>query len=121
MIKDRLKKSSVSIIAILLIFILMALPTGSEDAAIYKGTDRVKAKVLSTSEDSVISNGLIQSGEQYCKVKILGGKFKGQEANAVNMRPFVQQNEPPLCLAEPFGKVNVRPEQAEDERAGELI
>ena len=85
MIKDRLKKSSVSIIAILLIFILMALPTGYEDAAIYKGTDRVKAKVLSTSEDSVISNGLIQSGEQYCKVKILGGKFKGQEANAVNM------------------------------------
>lgn len=41
--------------------------------------------MLSTSEDSVISNGLIQSGEQYCKVKILGGKFKGQEANAVNM------------------------------------
>lgn len=38
-----------------------------------------------------------------------------------NVRPFVQQNEPPLCLAEPFGKVNVRPEQAEDERAGELI
>lgn len=44
MIKDRLKKSSVSIIAILLIFILMAAPTGYEDAAIYKGTDRVKAK-----------------------------------------------------------------------------
>ena len=36
MIKDRLKKSSVSIIAILLIFILIALPTGYEDAAIYK-------------------------------------------------------------------------------------
>ena len=85
MIKDRLKKSSVSIIAILLIFILMALPTGYEDAAIYKGTDRVKSYVLSTSEDSVIRNGLIQSGVQFCKVKILGGKFKGQEANAVNM------------------------------------
>ena len=35
MIKDRLKKSSVSIIAILLIFILMALPTGYEDAAFF--------------------------------------------------------------------------------------
>ena len=33
---DRLKKSSVSIIAVLLILILMALPTGYEDAAIYK-------------------------------------------------------------------------------------
>ena len=64
MVRDRLKKSSVSIIAILLILILIVLPTGYEDAAIYKGTDRVKAKVLSTSEDSVISNGLIQSGER---------------------------------------------------------
>lgn len=79
MIKDRLKKSSVSIIAILLIFILMALPTGYEDAAIYKGTDRVKAKVLSTSEDSVISNGLIQSGEQYCKVKYLAESLRDRK------------------------------------------
>lgn len=71
--------------AILLILILMALPTGYEDAAIYKGTDRVKAKVLSTDESTVKSSGLIQSGEQYCQVELLGGKFKGQEAKAVNM------------------------------------
>ena len=82
---NRLKKFSVSIIAILLIFILMALPTGYEDAAIYKGTDRVKAKVLSTDESTVRSSGLIQSGEQYCQVELLGGKFKGQETKAVNM------------------------------------
>ena len=82
---NRLKKNSVSIIAILLIFILMALPTGYEDAAIYKGTDRVKAKVLSTDESTVRSSGLIRSGEQYCQVEILGGKFKGQETKAVNM------------------------------------
>ena len=82
---NRLKKNSVSIIAILLILILMALPTGYEDAAIYKGTDRVKAKVLSTDESTVRSSGLIRSGEQYCQVEILGGKFKGQETKAVNM------------------------------------
>ena len=82
---NRLKKNSVSIIAILLILILMALPTGYEDAAIYKGTDRVKAKVLSTDESTVRSSGLIQSGEQYCQVELLGGKFKGQETKAVNM------------------------------------
>ena len=82
---NRLKKNSVSIIAILLIFILMALPTGYEDAAIYKGTDRVKAKVLSTDESTVRSSGLIRSGEQYCQVELLGGKFKGQETKAVNM------------------------------------
>lgn len=82
---DRLKKSSVSIIAVLLILILMALPTGYEDAAIYKGTERVRAKVLSTDESTVKSSGLIQSGEQYCKIKILDGMFKGKEIKGVNM------------------------------------
>ena len=57
MTRDRIRKGSVSLIAILLIVILMAFPTGYEDAAIYKGTDRVRAKVLSTDESSVINNG----------------------------------------------------------------
>ena len=83
--RNMLKKNSVSLTAILLILILMALPTGYEDAAIYKGTDRVRAKVLSTDESTVKSSGLIRSGEQYCQIEILGGKFKGQETKAVNM------------------------------------
>lgn len=82
---QKLKKSSVSLLAILLIAILMALPTGYEDAAIYKGTDRVKAKILETDESTVKTSGLIQSGEQYCRVKILEGNFEGQETKAVNM------------------------------------
>mgnify|MGYP000007732270 CR=1 FL=1 len=44
--KNRLKKSSVSLIAILLMVILIVLPTGYEDAVIFKGTDKVKAKVF---------------------------------------------------------------------------
>lgn len=82
---QKIRKNSVSILALLIILILMVLPTGYEDAVIYKGTDRVRAEVLSTDESTVTNNGLIRSGEQYCKVKILGGKFKGQEVNAVNM------------------------------------
>ena len=82
---DRLKKYSVSIIAVLLTVILIALPTGYEDAVIYQGTDKVKAKVLSTDESAVRSSGLIQSGEQYCEVELLEGKFKGDETRAVNM------------------------------------
>ncbi|MDO4272898.1 MAG: YibE/F family protein [Eubacteriales bacterium] len=82
---QKLKKSSVSLLAILLIAILMALPTGYEDAVIYKGTDRVKAEILETDESTVKSSGIIQSGEQYCQVKVLEGKFKGQETKAVNM------------------------------------
>lgn len=82
---QKLKKNSVSLLAILLIFILMALPTGYEDAAIYQETDRVRAKVIKTDESTVKSSGLIQSGEQYCEVEILQGKFKGEKAKAVNM------------------------------------
>lgn len=83
--KNRLKKSSVSIVAILMMAILMVLPTGYEDAVIYKGTDKVKAKVVSTDESTVKSSGLIQSGEQFCEVELLGGKFKGKTTRAVNM------------------------------------
>ena len=61
--KNRLKKSSVSLIAILLMVILIVLPTGYEDAVIFKGTDKIKAKVVSTDESTVKSSGLIQSGE----------------------------------------------------------
>ena len=83
--KNRLKKSSVSLIAILLMVILIVLPTGYEDAVIFKGTDKVKAKVVSTDESTVKSSGLIQSGEQFCQVELLGGKFKGETTRAVNM------------------------------------
>ena len=83
--KKRLKNSSVTILAVLLIIILMILPTGYEDAAIYRGTESVRAKVLSTDESTVVSSGLIQSGEQYCQVRVLDGKFKDREAKAVNM------------------------------------
>ncbi len=83
--RSRLKNSAVSILAVMLIIILMAVPTGYEDAAIYKGTDRVRAKVLSTDESTVKSSGLILSGEQYCRLKILNGKFKGKETKGVNM------------------------------------
>lgn len=81
----KFKDYSVSLLAILLIVILIVLPTGYEDAVIYKGTDRVRAKVLETDESTVKSSGLIQSGEQYCQVEILAGKFKGETAKAVNM------------------------------------
>lgn len=82
---DRIKKSSVTLLSLLMILILIAIPTGYEDAVIYKGTDRVRAQVLETDESTVISSGLIQSGEQYCRIKILGGRFKGQETKATNM------------------------------------
>ena len=51
-----------SLVCSLLLCILMALPTGYEDAVIYQGTDRCRAEVIKTDESSVISSGLIRSG-----------------------------------------------------------
>lgn len=73
------------LICTILLCILIAIPTGYEDAVIYQGTDRCKAKVLKTDESTVIDSGLIRSGEQTCIVKLLGGRFKGQETEAYNL------------------------------------
>lgn len=65
--------------------VLLLLPTGFEDAVIYRGTERCAAEVTETNDSKIISTGLIKSGEQTCTVRFLGGKFKGQEAEGLNM------------------------------------
>lgn len=80
-----MKQRSVSLLAIVMMGVLMILPTGYEDALIYQGTERVRAEVVKTDESNIYNNGLIQSGEQDCEIKVLNGKFKGQTASAVNM------------------------------------
>lgn len=72
-------------VACVLLAVLLVIPTGYEDAVIYAGTDKCKAEVISVNDDNVISTGLIRSGEQECIVRLLGGKFKGQEADAYNL------------------------------------
>ena len=52
---------------------------------IYQGTDRCAAEVLETDESMIIDTGLVKSGEQSCRVRLLGGRFKGQETDAFNM------------------------------------
>lgn len=64
---------------------LLILPTGYEDAVIYKGTERCKAEVTAVNNDRIISTGLIRSGEQTCTVVPLNGMFKGQELEGYNM------------------------------------
>lgn len=72
------------VISLLLICVLMFLPTGYEGALIYQGTERCKAKVLETNNDTIIDTGLVRSGEQTCKIEIMEGKFKGQITNGIN-------------------------------------
>ncbi len=73
------------LLCLVLTAVLLWIPTGFEDAVIYKGTERCSAVVLETDESRVISTGLIKSGEQTCKVRFEGGMFDGQEAEGFNM------------------------------------
>lgn len=61
------------------------IPTGFEGAAIYTGSDRCAAKVISCDNSAIIDTGLIRQGEQLCRVELLGGLFKGRETDAVNL------------------------------------
>ena len=73
------------ILGFLLIIILIAIPTGYEGALIYTESEKCKAEVISTDESSVINTGLVQSGEQFCELKILDGMFEGETVEGVNM------------------------------------
>lgn len=69
---------------LLLICILIAIPTGYEDALIYKGTERAVGYVTETDNSSIITSGIIQSGEQTCTVIIENGIFEGRTLEGVN-------------------------------------
>ncbi len=72
------------LLALLLFVGLMLLPTGYEGALTYQNADRVRAEVLSTDESDVFDTGLLRTGEQRCRIKILAGQFTGRETDAVN-------------------------------------
>lgn len=72
------------IAAIILIGILIAVPTGYEDALIYQGTERAVGKVTATDNSAIKTSGLVQSGEQSCTLEIEDGIFKGRILEGVN-------------------------------------
>lgn len=73
-----------TLIAVIIIAFLIAVPTGYEDALIYKGTERAVGKVVEIDNSAIVSSGLIQSGEQSCTMEIEDGIFKGQILEGVN-------------------------------------
>ncbi len=72
------------IIGILMIAVLIAIPTGYEDALIYQGSERAVGIVTEVDNSAIKSSGLIQSGEQTCVMEIQNGPFQGQEITGVN-------------------------------------
>ena len=73
-----------TILGIFLIAILMAIPTGYEDALIYQESERATGKVIGVDNSMIKTSGLVQSGEQKCILLIQSGIFKGQKIEGVN-------------------------------------
>ncbi|OUO77584.1 hypothetical protein B5F53_13430 [Blautia sp. An249] len=72
------------LIGIMMIGILIAIPTGYEDALIYQDMERATALITKTDNSAIKSSGLIQSGEQSCTLEIQDGIFQGEEMTGVN-------------------------------------
>jgi len=83
--KDNLSYYLPVLVSLLVLIILILIPTGYEDAIIYKGTDRTSARVLNVNNDNIIDTGLVRSGEQTCTVELLDGRFKGQQVKGFNL------------------------------------
>jgi len=86
MLKFKLPQKSDLILIVLLIVlstIIVLLPNGFETQA-DKNTTRVRALVLETDNSLIIETGIIKTGTQALKIRILNGKFKGAELTAFN-------------------------------------
>lgn len=64
---------------------LWFLPTGYEDAVIYRDADHCTAQVLQTDNSSIVDMGLVHSGEQRCTLTLLNGPWKGETVTGVNL------------------------------------
>ncbi|MBS5932103.1 MAG: YibE/F family protein [Clostridiales bacterium] len=83
--KKHLIESSPVIVGLLILLVLLFIPTGFEDALLYKGTERCKVEAISVDNNNILDTGLVRSGEQTCEVKVLEGRFKGRTVQGVNV------------------------------------
>lgn len=73
------------LVCLVAIFVLLLIPTGFEDAALYKDAERCSSTVLETNDSAISDTGLVRSGEQRCTLRLEGGKFDGEIVTGVNM------------------------------------
>lgn len=85
MLKKMLTPDGIFVLMVsLLILILFFIPTGFDTNA-YPNSTRAEALILKVDNSNVFSTGgVVLQGTQICEVRILRGKFKGEEYEAYN-------------------------------------
>ncbi|MFA8433172.1 MAG: YibE/F family protein [Marinifilaceae bacterium] len=84
-INNRPKTTDIVLVSFLILFCigLIAWPS-SYDQEEKDDSVRVKALIQATDNSKVIETGIIKTGNQELKIKILSGKFKNQSVNGYN-------------------------------------
>ncbi len=85
--KELKRKLDIAFVAIVSIFciILFFVPTGFENDAQFKNTERVEAEVLTVDNSDVKHYGVSLNGTQMLKVFVKEGSFEGHEIDAQNI------------------------------------
>jgi uncharacterized membrane protein len=77
--RDLLLVGLFSVLSIL----LLRLPTGFEDR-VAKQSARAKARVVRVDDSDIQQHGMVKTGDQSVRLRIVEGRFKGQEYDANN-------------------------------------
>lgn len=83
--KEKIRYIAPVVVCFLLTIVLLLLPTGYEDIVQYQAAERCVAEVLEVDNSSIIDTGLVRSGEQCCKLRIMSGIFQGEITTGVNL------------------------------------
>ncbi|ONI39447.1 hypothetical protein AN396_08570 [Candidatus Epulonipiscium fishelsonii] len=73
-----------SIICLVIITVLLAIPTGFE-RDIYVNAEHAKVKILDVNNSKINVMGFIRQGEQTAQVEVMNGSFKGEILEGHNM------------------------------------
>ncbi len=83
--KKFLQNNIALIISGIFLIILIFIPTNYKTNSAYNGKEEVKCEVISVDNSMIRSYGIVQSGEQRCEIKLLGGTHKGEITIGVNL------------------------------------
>lgn len=83
--KKIIKSDLISIIVVCILMIIISLlPTGFSINQYFNESTRASVLILEVNNSTLYNTGIIQQGEQVCKVRILDGPFKGEETKGIN-------------------------------------
>lgn len=83
--KQFFKRNAAVLVSAILLLVLIAMPTGYEDAVIYEGRERCKAEVIDVYNDNITTIGIVSTGDQTCLVELQNGTYAGTVMTAYNM------------------------------------